>query len=328
MQRNRLLFIQNPANFEVINMAIFVVALKQMLILFLLIFLGYLLQKKDLIDGNYAQNTLRIVVNICLPAVIIKSLQIPRTDDLLMDGLLFFLATLIVHFVALLGGIFTSNLLKIQGPLKGAWISACWGTNIGIIGMPIALALFGQAASFYVSIGITTVLVFMFTGGVYAVAKYSNSEGVTVKLHKVIINPCSIAFIIGGILFWFSIPLPPIIMGTLDMLSSFLVPAAMIATGSLMIKIPLVELFNDWKLYMAMGIKLLLMPIATFLIFQGRFSDPLFFSVLVVFAAMPFPGPSLAAVGQYGGDLLWITKFCIVSTLFSVITIPLIVMLL
>ena len=180
----------------------FINILTQVIILLVLVMLGFILAKKDLINEQGAKNMTDLVMYFATPCVIIKSFIRQFDPDLLKELLLTFLFAVVSHiaFIILSILLVRDNDKRKQRVLQFGVIFS----NCGYMSLPLQEALLGETGVFYSSSYIVIFNLFIWSYGILLMSgdrKYLSPR-------KLIINPGVIAIVVGMIIFLFSIPLP------------------------------------------------------------------------------------------------------------------------
>lgn len=202
-------------------------------------------------------------------------------------------------------------------------------SNAGFMGIPLVSAVItGTEGVFYASVFIAVFNLFLWTHGViiYKKADGNNSNKFSGKfILKAIINPNVIAILIGVILFCLAIKLPPQIDKSLNYIQLINTPLSMIIIGSLMAKANLKTLFNDAYILPGILIKNLLVPILlVFFLHIFKLTGVVYIACLLQ-TTCPVAGATALFAEKFGADTKFAAKLMTISTLFSIITIPLVI---
>ena len=139
-------------------------------------------------------------------------------------------------------------------------------------------------------------------------------------------NPVLIAFVLAVVLFFTQIPIPEIVRTPLDMLSALNTPLAMIILGSYLAKMPFLSLFTDKNAYLASFVRLVLIPLVTIALFTLLPERLSALRLAVLIPAISPEGVNVAVfAGLYDQDYSQSVRIVCLSTLLSILTIPLLV---
>ncbi len=290
------------------------ILVKQILQMFLLAGVGFLLFKSKKISQEGSKTIGNILIYVSLPAVIINGFLIERTPEHISGmlwstaaaALLLLLSVLIAHFV------FRKDAI---GAFAGAF------SNPGFFGIPLVVAGFGQGAVFYAATFIAFLNIGQWTYGVSRLTNQPLSVGFNPK--KLVRAPFFIAILIGLILFQTQLSLPDILRNCLSTAAGLNTPLAMFTVGVYMAQTNLLKMFRRKSLYLIAAVRLLLIPLCSLLLLSLLPSSMnQLKTVLLIAVACPV-GSNVAVYAQlHGKDYPYAVEAVLVSTLFSIVTIP------
>lgn len=301
------------------------VIIVQLLELFIMMGLGYYLMKKDYINAGFNKTLNFLVIAVTMPCLIISSVtgdnDIPQSIvmQVLLIGVLMYIFLPIVAYLAV-------KFLRIETSKRGLYMFMMIYSNTGFMGFPIMDALFGSTAVFYAAIINMIFNISVFTYGLYLIGLDSEKE---INLgYKDLLSPGILSSIFAMCIYFFHIPLPVVATDVFENIGNMTTPLAMMIIGASLTSIPLKEIVGDLTLYPFILIKQLLIPIIAFPFVVYFISDTLVQNVTLLFLAMPVANISVMFAAEYEGDVKFASKTVFLTTLSSVITIPIIVMIL
>ncbi|TDW14566.1 hypothetical protein EDD63_13914 [Breznakia blatticola] len=304
----------------------FGVLLKTMLQLFVLILIGVYIKSKNILNEQSAKPISYIVANILTPAMVlassVSSSTLDNSDMIICLVLGVFLYAVFIVIVKIVIHLFfkkdnQSSIYQIMLVFS----------NIAFIGYPLLRVMYGEYAVFVFTVMHLPFNLLIYTYGVYLLSKDSIKKDLRSYI-KLFLSPGVLASFVGLICFFTSIQLPTVLTGVFDLLGDATVPLSMIVVGvniNLSSSITSNEMFSLCKL---LFLKLLLFPILGYLIVQC-IDVSTFMKELLMFSFM-LPSGSLALMlgMEYNIDVR-ISTICIsLTTLISVVTIPLYIYLL
>lgn len=297
--------------------------LEVMVILFIIVVLGYTLCKLGYMGDKFDQKLSSIVIDITCPALILSSVmsdQMPdRTLILPLLGVGFLTYIILLIFGFLVPRLITKN-RDDQGMIGFALMFA----NVGFIGYPIVSSIFGPKAIFYAALLNMPNTFFIFTAGVMLVkGEYSLKQ----LNPKVLFSPAMIAAFAAALIVAFNIHIPNLIARPVTMVGNITVPAALMIIGSSMARLPLREIVGSTKVYVSSVIKLIVVPLSTYFLFKVCGVSDIVNDINTVVIAMPVASFGTMFCMKFGRNPALMTEITFITTIASIITIPLITML-
>ena len=290
---------------------------RQILQMFLLAAIGYALFKTGKISREGSKALGNILIYLALPAVIINGFLVERTPAHITGILCSAAAAAVLLLLSILISRFVFRRDAIAA-FAGAF------SNPGFFGVPLIIASVGQGAVFYVACFIAFLNIGQWTYGVSILNGQPIRQGFQPK--KLIRAPFIIAILIGLCLFFTQLPLPAVIRGTLSSVAALNTPLAMFTVGIYLAQTDLGSMLRRKSLYLVSAIRLLAVPAVSLLLLAllpSSFQD----MKLALLLAIACPvGSNVAVYAQlHGKDYPYAVETVVVSTLFSLLTIPLVV---
>lgn len=286
------------------------------LAILLIIALGFLAKKTKLLQKEDAQKINQIIFYFTLPAFVFLAILQARLDFSLAIIPVFALAiSLVCAGVAL--GVGRSWLAPAT---LGGFIIASSVGNTGYLGFPIAREIFGQAnvikAVFYDHLGS---VVFIFTIGLLVAETYGERDAKVHRLKELLTFPPLLAMLAAFLLR--GVALPAFFLAGVRYLSNATIPLIMFSLGLTL------EPGKAGKyklaLFLLILVKLFLGP--ALVIMSSKFVSlpPVTLGVLALEAGMPSALICLVFGLRYKLDMDFLPAAIMVTTLVSMVTIPL-----
>ncbi len=289
---------------------------RQVLIMFVLMGIGYVAYRKKWVSDQGTKDIGKLLLNVAIPVIVISNFCVERTaektQDLLSSGVISILCMLISIVLSVL--LFHKN-------DRIAEFSVAF-SNAGFIGIPLVQATFGSGAVFYISIMIVLINLLQWTYGVFTIT----DDRSVMDIRKVAANPIVISVLIGLILYFGNIKLPSIVSSLFSSISSINTPLAMFSSGVYLAQSNLLDMVRRKRVYYVSLIRLLLIPLAIILVFRllPFGSEELKLAILCA-AACPVGSNVAIFAQQYDKDYKSGVEYVCISTLLSILTLPLIV---
>lgn len=292
------------------------VAVNQIFVLFIIMFIGIIAKKKNIIDENIEKSISTILVKIGMPAMVLSSSAIAYSNDILPNMINIFFITVISYIAIIIFGNLSASVLKFDKNTANVYTSLIVFANVGFMGYPVARALYGEIGVFYTSIAN---LVFSTLVWTYGILLY-NSKG---KLNfKSLINVGTISSLMGISLFLFQIRIPGPILSALDLTGRMTTPLSMLLIGALIAKVNIKELFSDWKVYWTSFIKLLVIPVITAMLLRLLNYNEMVISMCTIMAAMPAAATNAIFAKEFDVNPTFASIGVFITTLLCIVTLP------
>lgn len=298
------------------------VVFQTMLKLFLLLVLGFVLFKCHIFDEYTNKKISALIVNVASPMLIISSIAGVEGNDksivFLMIG-----AGILMYIGFIILGKIINRIFPF--PKKDWPVYECMVVfaNTGFMGYPVLLDVFGQEAVFYASLIHMAFNFFVYTYAIMCLTKGDDSE---FKLNfKQLLTPGIVLIFIGILIYLFDIQLPSVLMDTINSVGSLTAPLSMMMIGSSLAVYPIKDSFTDWRSYIFAFVRLIIVPFVTMIVCRLLHINPYYANITIITNAMPVGSMVLMLATQYNANIKIVTRNIVVSTLLSVITIPIVV---
>ena len=193
--------------------------------------------------------------------------------------------------------------------------------NVGFMGIPLVEGIVGSEGVLYGSFFIAVFNIFCWTYG------YVMMGGGKVRLKALLLNPGVIGIVIGLPLYLLDVPVPALIERPIELISALNTPLAMIVVGGYIAQVKLRAFVSDLAVYKMAVLRLVVAPLLYLaLVWLLRPDETLLMST-VIQAATPVAANCVLFAVQYGSDAELASKSVAVSTALSVVTIPLLTVL-
>lgn len=299
----------------------------QLIKLFVLMCLGYLLYKTDMIDDHTRAHLTKLVLYVTTPALIIHSfVESTGNVDKLMLGRLFLIVFAIYAAQGILS-LFIVLVLRVKKIQRGMYMFMTIFSNVGFMGFPVVEAIYGTEGVFYTAIFNCIFNILLFTAGVVLVNYGQNSNDVRMSemlsLRK-ILNPGFLGCFVAVIIFLLSIPVHPIVNELLDSVGGLTSCLAMLLVGSSLATMNIREIFDDIRVYLYTIIKQIALPLIIWLPLKMIIEDTVFLNVCLIMVSMPVANSAVLFATEYKRDEKLAGKTIFITTVASILTIPLV----
>ena len=296
-----------------------------MLILLAIVIVGYVAGKLEYMGGDFDRRLSNIIIDITCPALILSSTMggtLPDRSLILpllgISLLTYLLLTAVAWYLPLL----LTKKSEDRGPVGFALMFG----NVGFIGYPIVGAIFGHQAVFYAAILNVVNTLSVFTIGVMLVKGEAHRLTFPPKILRT--TPMLAAYLAMLIVALGIDNIPDIISQPITMIGNITVPGALLIIGSSMSRLSWRTMLGSRVVYVTTAFRLLILPLLLYVIFRAIGFSPYVVNINTLIIAMPVATYGTILCLRYDRDTTLITEITLISTLLSVVTIPLVAQLL
>lgn len=283
--------------------------------IFILIFIGYILRKLNIISKENRKSVTDLVIDIILPANIICSFMIEMNQEIIISGLTILIVSIVIQLACQFLGKYFFNQATARQQSVLQYGTIC--SNAGFMGSPLIQGLYGLDGLLFASIYLIPQRIVMWSGGV---ACFSDAKGKDV-IKKVITHPCIVAVFIGMVLMISQVQLPNFITVSIQSISNCTMALSMIVIGGILAEIRFKDVLNKLTIYYSV-IRLLVIPILVLIPCVLLSLPPLVTAVATVLAGMPAGSTTAILAEKYQGDAKLAVEIVFLSTALSLFTIP------
>ena len=289
--------------------------LQQIIVFFLMMSCGFTVVKCGLIDAKSSRTLSVICIYIIMPCVMINAFQIEYSRSIRNGFLLAVAAAILIHIFLLVFVQIIGKPLKLSVVEKESIIYS----NSGNLVIPLVTVVLGEKWVIYASAFLSVQMILMWTHGQ---SLMEAKAGINWK--KIL---CNIN------LFFTQIRLPVILGNTMSQISATLGPVCMIMLGMTMTEVKWKDIFSHSRIYLITILKMVVTPllILLFLKYLPLASMVKDGKTILLISLMAVITPSATTIVQlaqlYDQDPVYASTINVMTTLVSIITMPLMVML-
>jgi len=286
--------------------------------IFLLLVIGYVLAKKGMFSKQTQNQLTNMILIIILPCSIIQSFQLEINKEIISSAGIVLIASFGIQIVYHFLNKFLYNKMD-----KDKQICCKYGTmvsNAGFMGMPIAAAMFKAEGLLYASIFLLPQRIFMWSSGLALFASINKKD----VPKQVLSHPCIIAIYIGIItliLKQFNIILPNSVMTTISLIGQSNTSLSMFVIGGILADINKNEIFDKDALYYCFN-RLLMIPMLILIVLTLVNIPTVPNHICVLLSAMPAASTTVMLAQKYNKNVKFASKLLFISTVGSLITLP------
>lgn len=328
------------------------VVLQQMVMIFILIGIGILLYKKDMLSEMTSKQMSGVIVNVTNPALLICSAFQGGPKVSLAELGIALGIYLVVYAVLIIMSFLIPRILRVPNMYHYAYQMLTIFGNVGFIGIPLASAVLGTQSLIFVSIYNLIFNILIYTFGISMLQKAdarqrqvsasedsrqpdssrqnnpSQSVQNTAAAHSIsprwkkLVNAGTISAAATIIFYLGNFHVPVIVSSTLTYMGQATTLLSMLILGVSVAQMAPKDIFSHPKLYGFTLLRQILVPIGCIVLFRPLIRDPLILNTMALMLAVPAANMPLMLSKQLHVETDTISQGIILTTILSLGTIP------
>ncbi len=289
----------------------------EMVVILFAVGIGYLAHRLGYLGGEINQKLSKLILNITTPALILSSMA--NEENLPSVGEVLSILFVAVVFYAMEFAFALIVPKLVGGTLKeiGVWRFLLCFPNVGFIGYPLVEAIFGHTGLFY-----AVILVMPFNLLNYSLGPLMLSG--KIRFHwKQLLSPCILMALLTLILTLAGIHVPPMIGAMAEIVGDVNIPLSLLVLGSMLAGMSARKVLTSVRMWILSAVRLLAMPAALGVVLHLMGTDPLVLGVAVAQMAMPVAVNGTMLCLEFDGDVEAMAQVTFMTTVLSIVTIPL-----
>ena len=294
---------------------------QQVIILFILIGVGFVCGKTKFLADTAVTGITDFVLYVVTPCVMIQSFQREFEASLVKS---FFQALLFTLVITILSYFIARYTLRDQNKQReSVYRFAAVFSNCGFMALPLESALLGPDGMFFGAAFLAVFNILSWTMGLLMMSR--NKQLLSVK--RLVTNPGVLGVFIGLILFFTSTTLPELISSPVNYIAALNTPLPMVVIGYHLSHAKLSIIFRDFRAWLTIAERLIIIPLIGLAI--GIVSGMDATALTACMVALCAPTAALCTMFSviYGQDAELSVGLVSCTTLFSILTMPLIIVL-
>ncbi len=303
-----------------------IVIFEQLLLLFAIIFIGFLTKKLNVIDQVGQENISNLIIYISLPALIITSMDYEFSLERLSLIKDTFLIALIIYLFMVLISYLGIKFFKFKQSVdKNIYQFMIIFANTAFMGYPVIEVVFGEQGVFLAAIYNLVLNIMLWTIGIFMIDSKNETEKFSLN-YKKLFNPGIVSVILGLLLFVFPVELPLLVSNMLDLLGGLTTPLALLVIGASLVGVNIVSVFTNLKLWGIVFLRQIIFPLLVLVILTQFEINYLVVGVNVILTGMPIAAITAIFAQKYKKNFVLASEGVFLSTLLSFLTIPLLIL--
>ncbi len=291
--------------------------------LIIIVIAGFISHKRGIINEEFERKLSGFVIKVTCPALLISSTMGDKMPDREHIPMLL-LVSLLTYVILIPLAYIQPVLMRVKRNLRGMYSFMLTYSNVGFIGYPVVASIFGPDAVFYACILNVFNTITVFIWGVMFISGENLKNGFRFRLF---VSPAMIATYISVIIVILNLHTPKAIAMPLSILGNMTVPSSLIVIGAALAEIPTRKMVGTPHIFIMCFLKLLVLPLLLYYAMIMVGIDTRISSINMILIAMPVASFGTMFCMQMGKDETTMSQGTFWTTLLSVVSIPLLAML-
>ncbi|SFG40975.1 hypothetical protein SAMN05660649_01604 [Desulfotomaculum arcticum] len=300
-----------------------VIVINQIIVFTILMLIGFIAAKANIFTKDALNFLSKLIVKIILPALIFSIVATGVTaKDFLISGR-FALGVIFCFSLLILVGVVMSKLCQLEGKTANIFVALATFGNMGFMGIPLILEIFKEPVA-QVCISVYTIIdmALLWTLGVYLCSRHQKSSN-SLSAVKNMINPTTVALFSAFFVNIFQIPVPVLLMNMISGIGGTSKYLTLMYLGGALAYVAVAKVITKPSIFVLTIGKMLLMPVIVYLLL-GLFLPQTPRTILTIIVGLPSMTTVAMIATSYQSDVEYATEMIFVTTLASIITIPII----
>lgn len=297
---------------------------RQMLVMMIFLVIGVIASRFGVMDEEFNRrftnfNLLIPQTGMILSSVLGADVELSVGRVLAIEGTAFVMYAVLVAL-----GLLTPVLYRCKPGDRGIYSFMTIFGNVGFLGIPVAKSVLGPDAALYAALLNIPFNLLAYTVGIAMLAGTGGKKGAHFDW-KILVNLPFLVSLLSVVLLCFHVKLTGPVGTAAEMLGDMILPGSMLIIGASLGQQKLKDVFGDIKVYLFAPMRLIVVPIVLWAVMHLVVKDPVFLGTMTLQGAMPVAAFATMLSIRYGGNVQMASKTVFVTTVLSVVTIPLVV---
>ncbi len=290
--------------------------------IFIMIGVGYILRRRNVIDGQIKTGLNTLLMKVVLPFNILSSANSAYSSEISKSLLITAIFSFIYYTVSIFAGIAIGKAAKMEESRKRVFVTMSSFANVGFLGIPLTEALFGTAGVLIAVIYNLAYNLLFFTFGVNYLGRDEK-----IGLKQVFGSVVSMATLASVLIYLSPFRFPAVIADTFSMIGSAMTPLSMITVGCSLAEVDILQVVKNKHSYLVTALRLVVYPLIAFAALRALRAEAVTAAVCVMLTGMPSGTTNVIVAEQYGCAPEFATQTVVQGMLFMIVTLPLLMIL-
>jgi len=291
------------------------------LVLIVCMAVGFVAGKLNIINDSGRDQLTDIIMKIALPGSIIASfIQTGFSPELMEQSITVLLLELVIQLSMIPMGYALFPKKYFTEDERKALRYSLINSNAAFIGIPVLSGVLGELGEMLGAIAMIPKRVMLWTAGL---SIYVVDNDIKKKIKKIALHPSIVSVYIGIICMLLPVNYPTFVLSSLKTVGSSTTFLAMFLVGYLVSRMKTFKVISGKVMYYTF-VRLLLIPCAVLGILKLCGFDAVVIAICVILSGVPAGSYTALMAAKYNGDTEFASKIVLVSTLLSIVSLPLI----
>lgn len=304
----------------------FSIVLEQIEIFVVYMLIGIFAVKMHFLDREKLGVLSECITKILLPLLIFTNTINGTTREQFLSSALIIPLAAALYLILYVISAVLAKLLRLDSKHESIYRACTMFGNCGFMGIPIITALYPEQGGLYIAVYAVIDQLALWTVGVNLTAPFGHAEKLSASQRvRKMINPATAAVLAGVLAVLAGIKLPSVMVTALSKTGAAASPLAMIYLGGVFCYIKITDYLKLREVYAAVVVKMLLLPVLVYAVLcHIPAVDQNLAAVIGILCALPTMSSVAMIAESQQSDSDYATGFIFDTTLFSIVTLPIV----
>lgn len=302
-------------------MSVFDRMLNTQALMFIYVVTGIIMAKTKILKHEGRSSFINLLLDITLPCMILNSFNVEISINELISAVKIMIISSVVIFISWL---MAKVLWRKKSVNRRAVLDfSTMFSNAGNAGMPIVASVFGSEGVFYASFYLLPVRILIWTAGI---SLFVDEQDFRKKLIMLLKTPSVTVVFLGIALMFMPFELPRVLSTAIKNIGDMTGPLSMMIIGAALGESDLRSAFEA-DAFILTAVRLVILPVVFMELLRLAGVEAILWEVTVVLIAMPAAANTEIFAEMYGKDYLFAARCVVVSTIISLVSVPVLTLL-
>ena len=298
--------------------------LNQVIIFFIFMVVGFCAVKIKLLSDDSLPVISKLFTRVIVPFIVFANTVNGATRTDVRDNVFLIIVYTFMFAILFVLARVLPKILRIKGNRASLFSMTFSFGNVGLIGIPLLLAVYGQRSMIFVVMFSIVDLLLLWTYGLSLTYPVGNKPKFSLKTLKNMLNPPLIATILALVVIFFDIRIPEIVNRAFITISNSGMPLPFIYIGGMVASLGIKRYVKYYDLYAGILFKMVVFPICSFLVLRAIGIELETIGTTIILFSLPAVGVLPMLATAHGSDGEYATAAVIITTLASLFTFTLV----